>query len=250
MMESRSGYSISRSSRPLDCIMIVVCVMFVFAMCTSFSAAAQNPNLLDQMEGDFNELSDKAFSWSMNSESNTDTLAQNAYDIGLRSDYADWVLEPEDGYIEVVDYYLPHGDIPLWIDQAWLDQFYVTISVYGGYELLDTWLVLEQKGEYYYIDIVLRDRWTIDCFEYYTFGLELPDGVTEYSFDANNFPDVSAPFSIYHDPDYDDLQKEIYVYFCSLWTGCDLPAQEFTISSVHSYVGALSYVSPSPYYIR
>ncbi|MHA2003885.1 MAG: hypothetical protein ACW960_07250 [Candidatus Thorarchaeota archaeon] len=234
MTESQSGHSIGRSSRPLDRIMVMVCVMFVFAMCTSFSAAAQNPSLLDQMEGDFNELSDKAISWSMFSESNTDNIAL-IDNMVLRSDCADWVLEPEDGFIEIVDYRLPQGDIPLCIDQAWLDQFYVVVHVYGGYDLLDIALWLEQKGETYCIEIVLRDRWNGDCYSdwYYVYGLALPDGVEKYSLDANNFPDVSDPFKLWHDPDYDDLQKEIYAYFVSLWTGCDLESQEFLISLVH-----------------
>jgi hypothetical protein len=207
--------------------------MFVFAMCTSFNAAAQNPNLLEQMEGDFNELSDKALSWSMYSKSNPDNIAL-IDNIELGSEGAHWVLEPEDGYIEIVDYYLPEGDIPLCIDQAWLDQFYVVVNVYGGYDLLEMGLWLEQKDVWYYIEIVLLDSWVGDCCSdwYYVFGLALPDGVEKYSFDANNFPEVSLPFELWHDPDYDDLQKEINVYFRSLWTGCDLPAQEFTISLV------------------
>ncbi|MFX0053412.1 MAG: hypothetical protein ACFFAX_01090 [Promethearchaeota archaeon] len=238
MTESHSGYSASRSSRPIDRIMVLVCAMFVFALCTNFSAAAQNPNLLDQMEADLNDLSAKAISWSVVSEINNDNIAL-IDNIELGSENAHWVLEPEDGYIEITDYYLPEGDIPLCIDQAWLDQFYVVVHVYGGYELLEMGLWLEQKDVWYRIDIVLLD-WREGCGEdWYVFGLALPDGVEKYSFDANNFPEVSPPFELWHDPDYDDLQKEINVYFHSLWTGCDLPAQEFTISLVHWSIRAV-----------
>ncbi|MFX1330105.1 MAG: hypothetical protein ACFE9W_00985 [Promethearchaeota archaeon] len=238
MTESQHGYSIRRSSRPLDRIMILVCVMFVFAMCTNFSAAAQNPNLLEQMEDDFNDLSAKAISWSVVPETNNDNIAL-IDNIELGSENAHWVLEPEDGYIEIVNYSLPEGDIPLCIDQDWLDQFYVTVHVHGGYELLEIGLLLEQKDVWYCIDIVQIDL-REDCSDaWYRFELRLPDGVEEYSFDANNFPDVSPPFEIKHNPDYDDLQKEINVYFCSLWTGCDLPAQEFTISLVHWSIRAV-----------
>jgi hypothetical protein len=197
------------------------------------------------MEGDLNELSDKAISWSMFSESNTDNIAL-IDTIELGPEGAHWVLEPEDGFIDIYDYYLPEGDIPLCIDQAWLDQFYVIVHVYGGYDLLEMGLLLEQKGDWYCIDIVPLDRWGECSDMYYVYGLALPDGVDKYSFDANNFPEVSAPFELWHDPDVDDLEKEINVYFCSLWTGCDLPAQEFTISLVHCNMDNKSYVSPFP----
>lgn len=241
MTDSFSGYSIQRSSRAVGPIMVVICAMFVFALCTGYCAAAENPNLVEQMEGHFGDLSSNAISWSAGYV-NQDALAQTDDFIGLRSESADWILEPEDGFIKIVDYYLPEGDIPLCVDQAWLDQFYVVVEVYGGYELLDMCLMLEQKGECYAINIVLVDQWKGDCCadDYYLYGLRLPDGVDKYCFDANNFPEVAAPFTLWHDPDVDDLQKEIYVKFCSLWTGCELPDQEFLISLVHKNMDNLS----------
>jgi hypothetical protein len=217
--------------------MIAICALFVFAMCTSYSVAAQNPNLLEQMEGNFNELSKQATSWSVDpAPVNHDTNALDDYDFGLGSDCADWVLEPQDGYIDIVDAFLPTGDIPLCIDQLWLDQFYVAVDVCGGYELLDMCLWLEQKGMRYCVNIVILRSWKdADCcaLMHYVFGLELPAGVDQYCFDANNFPTVGPDFTLTHNPDYDDLQKEIYAHFCSLWTGCQLESQEFLISEVH-----------------
>jgi hypothetical protein len=188
------------------------------------------------MEGDFNELSKQAISWSVNpAPTNYDTNALDEYDFGLGSDCADWVLEPEDGYIDIVSTRLPTGDIPLCIDQAYLDQFYVVINVYGGYELLDMCLYLEQKGMRYCVNIVLLDAWKGDCCAdwYYQFGLALPPGVEQYCFDANNFPEVGGDFYLTHHPDAEDLGKEIYAHFCSLWRGCELEIQEFLISEVH-----------------
>ena len=47
MLDAARGYTISRSSRTVDRYMIAICALFVFAMCTSYSVAAQNPNLLE-----------------------------------------------------------------------------------------------------------------------------------------------------------------------------------------------------------
>ena len=227
------GYSNSRASRTVDRYMIAICVLFVFALCSnSYSAAAQNPNLLDQMEQDFNDLSEKAISWNVRSESNQDTLAQ--YNIGLGSEWADWEVETEDGYIEIFDAYLPTEPIPLCIDQDWLNQFYVIVYVYGGYEFECGTLTLSQKGGVSYtVDVVIISTWKGDCCadDYYRFELKLRED--KICFDANNFPTITGDFKTWHDPAYDTLQKEVTAEFCSLWSGCELDAQEFLISFVH-----------------
>lgn len=229
MTELHSGYSNSRASRTVDRYMIAICVLFVFALCSnSYSAAAQSPNLLDQMEQDFKALTDKAISWEI-SQVNEDNIALIDR-IELGSESACWTLEPETGYIDIYDYYLPQGQIPLCITQAWLDQFYVTVHVYGGYELLETCLWLEQKGEWYCLEIYEAYFEKICCSEYYaTYKLRM---VEDICFDANNWPSVSGDFKIDHG-DYADLGKEIHAYFCSLWTGCSEDWQQFTISLVH-----------------
>jgi hypothetical protein len=182
------------------------------------------------MEQDFNELSDEAISWSVISESTEDNIAL-IDKLELGSYCADWVLEPEDGYIDIVDYYLPTGDIPLCIDQAWLDQFYVTIHVYGGYDLLDMCLWLEQKnGICYCIEVYEIAFQKVCCSEYYvTYGFRIYEDIC---FDANNWPTVGGDFEIYYDQSHPDLDKEIYAYFCSLWTGCEEDWQQFAISLV------------------
>ncbi len=240
-------YSASRSTRSMDRFMILACAIFVFALCTNYTAAAQNPNLLEQMEGDFNELSNKAGSWSTYPASNTDTIAQDAYDIGLWSECACWELEPEDGYIEIIESVLPEGDIQLCIDQAYLDQFYVYVHVYGGYILTDTCLMFEQKGECYKVNVDWELIPGLCCSDYYyNLTLSLVCG-EPFCFDANNWPQVDPPFRLF-DSGEDDLQKKINAYFCSWWEGCPLDEQEFKIFKVHSsVVGVLSYVSPHSY---
>ncbi|MHA2119090.1 MAG: hypothetical protein ACW98J_09230 [Candidatus Thorarchaeota archaeon] len=246
MLEAAGSYSISRSTRTVDRFMIAICVLFVFALCSSsYSAAAQNPNLLEQMERDFNELSGEAISWSIYSESNEDNIAL-IDNIELGSDWADWVLEPQDGFINVIDYYLPQGDIPLCVTQSWLDQFYVTVHVYGGYDLLGWCMELEQKGTTYYIDVVptvIEQRCCSEEIIVFRFVLP-PEYEGQICFEANNWPTVADPFDICYDTTYEDLEKEIYVSFYSLWTGCEEDWQKFVISLVHSDVVNKSYVSP------
>ncbi|MFX1330840.1 MAG: hypothetical protein ACFE9W_04765 [Promethearchaeota archaeon] len=235
-----SGYSGRRSSRALDHLMILCCAMFVIALCApSYRAAAQNPNLLEQMEGHFGELSNNAVSWSMYPATDTDNLAQDEFDIGLRSESASWVLQPEDGYIEIDKAVLPQGDIQLCIDQDYLDQFFVYVHVYGGYTVdpEKVCLVFEQKDEWHCVDVVVTKVDGLCCSDYYyNFTLRLKDGIP-FCFDANNFPDDSIflPFEIKHGA-YPDLEKEINAYFCSTWSGCHLEAQEFQISLVHSNI--------------
>ncbi|MFW9911495.1 MAG: hypothetical protein ACFFEU_03435 [Candidatus Thorarchaeota archaeon] len=233
MKELRKGYSNSRASRTVDRYMVAICVLFVFALCsTSYSAAAQNPNLLDQMEQHFNELTDKANSWSEVSESNIDILALDAYDIGLWSESASLELEPEQGYIEIEEQYLPDV-IPLCITQEDLDKWGVYVHVYGGYELKGAWLKLYQKDydwRHVCVDFLKVDGACCSDY-YYKINFTLPGGVDHLCFDANNFPDDSNwwPFEV-GIPDGNALDKEIKIKFCSLWSGCIEPTQEFTIS--------------------
>ena len=133
MKELQGGYSGSRASRTVDRYMIAICVLFIFALCsTSYSAAAQNPNLLDQMEQDFNDLSEKAISWSDVSESNTDNIAL-VEKIGLRSESAEWVEVLDYGIIEFEEFYLP---LPADGCMTWRDvqcTWYIKVNVTGGY---------------------------------------------------------------------------------------------------------------------
>ncbi|MFW9886394.1 MAG: hypothetical protein ACFFEX_18565 [Candidatus Thorarchaeota archaeon] len=230
MRGAQGDYISSRASRTVDLHMIAICVLFVFALCsTSYNAAAQNPNLLEQMEGEFNDLSNNAISWNVYSESNQDTLAQ--YNIGLRSEWAGWTLETEPGYIEIYDASLPDV-IPLCITQDWLNQFYVIVHAYGGYDFDWGTLKLEQEktGKCYILDVVIIDQWTGDCCVDYYYRFELKLRQDPICFDANNFPTITGDFTEYHDPAYEDLNKEVTACFMSQWSGCILDEQEFLIS--------------------
>ena len=269
MTQHISGYSVSRSSRSIDRFMIIVCAVMVFALCTNYTAAAQHPNLLEQIEGDLTELSHKAVSWSMNPISDTDTLAQETYDIGLGSDSADWDLITEEGTIDFVydtdmPFYTvlpdPAVPIPLCITNSWLSNYQVVLEVYGNYAPEHLCLYLEQKGEdestpnYYCIDMYLYYSWEdSSCCsrDYYVYRFRLPDcdgdGVPDkICLDANNFPTVGPDFTLNHLAGVDDLGKEVTAHFCSLWSGCWMEEQQFTITIVHSNMGVLSYVSPFP----
>jgi hypothetical protein len=185
------------------------------------------------MEGEFNQQSEEAASWSMVSESNHDILALDAYDIGLWSESACWELEPEPGYIEVIDWYFPEV-LPLCIFEEDMTDWYFYVHVYGGYTIEETCLWLYQKNydwQEVIVDVELRPG--VCCTDYYyMITFSLPDDVEKLCFDANNFPEVCDPFDIWWADDA-DLEKEIYAYFCSLWSGCEEPTQEFTISKAH-----------------
>jgi hypothetical protein len=264
MKEFRKGHSNSRASRTVDRYMIAICVLFIFALCsTSYRAAAQNPNLLDQMEQNFNELTDEALSWSNVSKSNTDIIAL-VERIGLRPVSAEWQqTSPQVGEIRFIDIVTPFpadgcmtsDDILTW---------YIIIDVYGGYDVkhlgnIDDWFltITDKNGEIYTFG-VQQDG---DCVptpchnvDRYTFTFTWLYGESEIRLDANNFPNI-----FFDDPDHpdgttgsiwdqtcDDLEKDYTFNFASLWMGCHNPCQQFTVSLVRRNLNNKSYVSPFP----
>jgi hypothetical protein len=266
--EHISRSSASRSSRSVDRFMILVCTVMVFALCTNYTAAAQNPNLLDQMKGDFSELSNKAASWSTYPATDTDTIALNAYNFELRSDCADWIFDTETGSIEILDTTVlpdPTTDVlPLCLDQAWLNQFRLDLKVVGGYTPLEMYLWLHQNKddccEYFCIEVRLMNDWKGACcsehYYAYRFFLVDRDGDGDVDrddricLDSNHYPTVGPEFTLTPYQGATTLDKMVTATFYSVWEGCLLEEQQFSISLVHSDMGDLSYVSPYHLCIR
>ncbi|MFW9956938.1 MAG: hypothetical protein ACFFCT_02615 [Candidatus Odinarchaeota archaeon] len=215
-------------------MILLTCMLFVIALCAGL-VVAWHPMPSDTFKGSSTSsiLSQNSGLHADNNEEGTLTT-----DFVPRSESAEWVVEPEDGTIEISDYNLPTGDMPLCITQAWLDQWWVKVRVYGGYEALcSSWeFKLEQKGVSW--ELIVEEYYHEDgacCSEdFYWYRLFMPAGCDKICFDANNYPEVALPWELKHDPQYTDLGKEINIEFKTLWEGCYLPEQQFTISSAHS----------------
>ncbi len=211
-------------------------MLFVVALCAGV-VATSHPILSDTFKG-----SSASSILSQNSGLHADNIEERILttDFVPRSESAEWVVEPIDGTIEIYDSNLPTGDMPLCIDQTWLSNWWVIVRVYGGYEALyDGWkFEITQKGTTW--EFIVEEYWHEDgtcCSEdYYWYRLLMPEGVANICFDANNYPedDLVLPWELKHNPQYTDLGKEIKIEFTTLWAGCDLPEQQFTISSAHS----------------
>ncbi len=230
------GHSKSWSYHYKTQIMLLTCMLFVVGLCGGLVAASQsNPTNMHRGSSSSSIL-------FLNSGMHADGIMEElcTTDFVPRSESAEWVVEPEDGTIEIYDSNLPTGNMPLCINQAWLNNWWVIVRVYGGYEALyEGWTFeITQKGTSW--EFIVEEYWHEDgtcCSEdYYWYRLLMPDGVESICFDANNYPedDLVLPWELKHNPQYTDLGKQIEIEFKTLWAGCELPEQQFTISSARS----------------
>ncbi|MFW9976191.1 MAG: hypothetical protein ACFFDQ_13050 [Candidatus Thorarchaeota archaeon] len=217
-------------------IILLLCMLFVVGLCGGLVAASQ-PNSTS-----IHKESSSSSILLQNSGMHTDRIVNRVYTLDFvpKSESAEWVVEPEDGTIEIYDSNLPTGDIPLCIDQTWLSNWWIIVRVYGGYEALyDGWkFEVTQKGTTweFIVEQYYHEDGTCCSEDYYYYHLLMPEGVANIYFDANNYPedDLVLPWELKHDPQYTDLGKEIKIEFTTLSAGFEIPEQQFTISSAHS----------------
>ena len=142
-------------------------------------------------------------------------------------------LDTVAGTLEIVDSNLPSGPLPLCMDQAWLDQWYVVVDSYGGYEFIDGLMVIKQKDiADQYIKIYASDRSTFrHPFETYQLKFELCDPEHPIVIESNHVPTIIGDwFCVIPDQ---ELAKRVDLFFVTTWTGCFQPDQEFLVILAH-----------------
>jgi hypothetical protein len=168
-------------------------------------------------------------------------LAETAQPQILRE--LDFVLESESGYwgplcteqgYIAVDYYNIPEVLPLCIDNDYLQEWYVDVLVYGGYNpwesggYIDVW----QKGAYKgTINIVWTWIGKGECcaYDYWRATFYLDEKIC---LESNQYPDV-APWDIsWPDGQQTIPGKCVTFEIMTYWTGCvpgEEPSQDFTI---------------------
>jgi len=137
-------------------------------------------------------------------------------------------FDTEPGTLEVIYEVLPTDPLPLCIDNAYLDDFYVTVRSIGGYSPKCAVVLLDQnKGGDCWEGIINVD-WTemavggCPCAVDYTFTFSVDEPIC---LDSNHLPkgfDQSVT-----------LDKWVNVWYCSTWEGCHEVTQEFSVLLAH-----------------
>jgi hypothetical protein len=140
-------------------------------------------------------------------------------------------LDTVAGTLEIVCENLPCEPLPLCIDQAWLDNWYVVVASYGGYEFLEGCMVIKQKDvPDQFIKIVIKEEGFCHPYYMYKLGFELIDG-HPIVLESNHVPDIIGDwFCVFPDK---ELDKRVDLCFCTTWSGCISPDQEFLVILAH-----------------
>jgi hypothetical protein len=161
-------------------------------------------------------------------------------DLVIESESGCWGgLDTEVGTIDIVHYNIPEV-LPLCIDSAYLQEWYVDVLVFGGYNpweaggYIDVWQKDEYKGT---INIIWTWMGKGDCcaYDYWKATFYVDEKIC---LESNQYPDV-APWNI----NYPDGQRTIpgkcvNFYIMTYWTGCEPgiePSQDFTIIYSQSF---------------
>ncbi|MFX1243132.1 MAG: hypothetical protein ACFFA7_17950 [Promethearchaeota archaeon] len=146
----------------------------------------------------------------------------------------DCVMDTEQGSIEIVEINWP-VILPLYIDQDFLDNFWTTVAVTGGYEPISGSIDLYQdevwKGqiEIMWMYIAHEPGYT----DYWTANFVLPKGVDSIELDSNQWPDEAIPLY----PEYDNIPgQSVLLDWEGLWQGGHEETQCFELIQVHDMI--------------
>ncbi len=135
----------------------------------------------------------------------------------------------ERGWIYWDGYYIP-SELPLCINNVTMDNWYVKVLSYGGYDPIGGFINVYQKDEFkgiIYIQWADAGKGDFVCCTYNWW--EATFYVREnFCLDSNQYP------AGYYDGQYIP-DKEVYFGIDTLWTGCGHESQDFTIIHSHSY---------------
>ncbi|NHJ19738.1 MAG: hypothetical protein EAX91_02255 [Candidatus Lokiarchaeota archaeon] len=141
-------------------------------------------------------------------------------------------LDTEQGYIKVLDYNFDYP-LPLHLSQEEVSDWFVTLEVRGGYEPLEGYIDICQKGEdkgRLWMDwtyLGLRPSW----YEYWNVTFK-PEG--NIYLDSNQFPAVDHDW-FWIDKDGEIPGKDVKFDVYTLWTGCGQEDQNFEIILVQTF---------------
>ena len=140
-------------------------------------------------------------------------------------------LDTVAGTLEIIDSNLPSEPLPLTMDQAWLDQWFVMVESVGGYEFIEGLMVIKQKDiDNQYIRIYATDQST---FTHYELKFALCDPSIPIMIESNHVPTIIGDDSwLCVIPDQ-ELAKRVDLCFMTTWTGCFKPDQEFLVILAH-----------------
>jgi hypothetical protein len=143
----------------------------------------------------------------------------------------DWMcLDVDPGCICVYDGYFP-DTLPVCITNDWLEDKWVTLCVYGGYEPQCGMITLSQcktgKSGVIFIEWTEEDPTGCPCgAELWTATFWVEEPIV---LDSNHVPDVCIPGCEVVDGPA-DLDKWVCACICTQWCGCCEPEQQFCVS--------------------
>lgn len=151
-------------------------------------------------------------------------------------------MDVDPGYLCVSDAYLPET-LPICITNDFLEEFYITVSSYGGYAPLNGWVRLFQMKTDGMYEGQIDITWTLvgeavcpctgcvaDIYEA-TFTVEAP-----IMLESNHPPAaICGDCDLCFIPEWapEELGKEVFVVIQSDWTGCNGPDQKFRVIPAH-----------------
>ncbi|MFX1408406.1 MAG: hypothetical protein ACFFBW_15755 [Promethearchaeota archaeon] len=141
-------------------------------------------------------------------------------------------LDTKRGTLEIVDENLPCEPLPLCIDNDYLGNYWVLVESYGGYEFKGGYMVVKQKDcDDQFVKIVLIDSYFEHPNMMYKIGFELCDPSHPIVLESNHVPDIIGDwFCVIPDK---ELDKRVDLMFCTTWSGCFLPEQDFLVILAH-----------------
>jgi len=162
----------------------------------------------------------------------SDAVISGSWDVPVLEIGSVCDLDTEVGTLEIICENLPTDPLPLCIDQAWLDQWYVVAESMGGYEFLGGVMVIKQKDlPDQYVQIVKLGE--VFCHPYmeYVIGFQLMDPDHPIVLESNHVPTIIGDwFCVIPDK---ELDKRVDLCFVTTWTGCFQPDQEFLVILAH-----------------
>lgn len=146
-------------------------------------------------------------------------------------------LDTEVGSIEGFEEFLPAWEVvPLCITDELMEDYWLTVKVFGGYEPYGTWLMeiyqdvkvdngRELIGE---IELVYNKIATECCYDVYKITFDVVGECIKV--DSNHFPDFPAGWVLTKEVECTpDLNKEVDIEVSTFWYGCGEPYQRFEL---------------------
>jgi hypothetical protein len=142
-------------------------------------------------------------------------------------------FDVEAGKICLCDYYFP-DTLPICITNEWLEDKYLDLCVYGGYDFVEGAMELIQTKTGLDGELIMHaETFTTDCpcgaeCVHITFSVEEP-----IVFDSNHLPVIDIPGFYASGLSDGDLDKWVSLFANMKWAGCGDEDQQFMLISAH-----------------